>query len=227
MHAQELDSSGAFSTARPRRVVQVRSLTEDVFELVISRNGFCIRPGQHVSLGIAGADTNREYSVYAMTPETLSFLIKIRKDSVVSRALRASLPGSAIVLSGPFGAFTLAEDALRSKPHVFVATGVGIAPFHAYVTSYPRLDYRLIHGVARLADRYDFRQYATGSYTACVSREAGGDFHGRVTHYIGQHPVDDGGLFYICGNSVMVSDVYDLLRRRGVSSNNLFTEVFY
>lgn len=222
-------NAAAQRTARPEthRLLRLRPLTDNVFELTVTRAGMAIRPGQHVTLGIAHAGINREYSVYTITAETLAFLIKVRPGSVVSEALLSSPVGTPLALSGPFGAFTIDAPDNPDRRYGFIASGVGIAPFHAFVRAYPNLDYILLHGVHRLADRYDCRHYDPDRYLACVSREGGGSFQGRVTDYLDRHPVDKARRYYICGNHVMVSDTYDRLRRQGVPSDNLYTEVFF
>jgi NAD(P)H-flavin reductase len=60
-----------------------------------------------------------------------------------------------------------------------------------------------------------------------VSREEGGKFHGRVTDYIRQYPVDPAMLFYLCGNCGMLFEVYDILVDQGVARQSINTEVFY
>lgn len=227
MKAISSTSAGRPVAAARHRVVAVRPLTERVFELVVTRDDLAVLPGQHVTLGVESAGVNREYSVYTITPATLAFLIVIREGSVVSQALRCCAPGDSVALAGPFGAFTIADPGNAEQAYGFIAAGVGIAPFHAVVTAYPRLRYHLLHGVRRLADRYDYADYRAGSYTACVSREDGGDFQGRVTDYLAAHAVDSGWVYHICGGNTMVSETYDRLRRRGVPADNLRTEVFY
>jgi ferredoxin-NADP reductase len=209
------------------RVLDVRPLTGTVFVVTIDRGAFRVHPGQHVTLGVGGSGVNREYSIYTITPDALEFLVKIRPGSFVSEALRRCEPGAPVDLAGPFGAFTIPAPDDHARRYCFVASGVGIAPFHCFVAAYPALNYQVLHGVRLLEDRYDFTHYQRDRYTACVSREDGGDFRGRVTAYLEEHTVDPETCYYICGNNVMVSESYDLLRRRGVPSDNLHTEVFF
>ena len=61
----------------------------------------------------------------------------------------------------------------------------------------------------------------------CVSREAGGDFSGRVTDYLKYHPQPVAAMYYLCGNRNMINDAYDILREQGVSGTNICTEVFF
>ena len=63
--------------------------------------------------------------------------------------------------------------------------------------------------------------------TLPASRDASGDFHGRVTEYLSENPVSPDTLCYLCGNCDMIHDVFDILEKQGVNSDNVFTEVYF
>jgi ferredoxin-NADP reductase len=213
----------------PRHFVQsVRHLTDLTFVIRIDRHAFRAQAGQHVTLGPHQFAINREFSIYS-PPDApfLEFLIKARPGSETACALQRAKPGDEVDLAGPYGEFLIDAPQDRARRYLFVATGAGIAPFHCFVRHYPGLDYRLVHGVMRLEDRYEMADYARERYVACVSREAGGDYGGRVTDYLRANPAEPDRLCYICGHSAMVASAYDLLREQGVPSDNLFTETFF
>lgn len=214
---------------RPRHLVQsVRKLTAVTFVIRIDRHAFRAEAGQHVTLGPHRFAINREFSIYSAPGDPyLEFLIIARPGSETACALQQAQPGDEVDLAGPYGEFRIADPEDRSRRYLFVATGVGVAPFHSIIRHFPELDYRLIHGVARCEDRYELAGYEPSRYVACVSREEGGDFRGRVTDYLREHPVEPDRLCYICGHSAMVANVYDLLRGQGVPSDNLLTETFF
>lgn len=213
----------------PRHLVQsVRKLTATTYVIRVDRHAFRALAGQHVTLGPHQFAINREFSIYS-PPDApyLEFLIIARPGSETGCALQQAQPGDAVDLAGPYGEFLIADPGDRSRRYLFVATGVGIAPFHCFVKHYPGLDYQLIHGVSHLDERYDMDDYARERYIACVSREDGGDCRGRVTDYLREHPADPARLCYICGRSAMVASVYDLLRDQGFPSDNLLAETFF
>lgn len=214
---------------RPRHLVlNVRHLTDESFVIRIERHSFLAKPGQHVTLGPRKFAINREFSVYsAPNKPYIEFLIKARAGSETALALQQAQPGDEVDLAGPYGDFQITGSADRSRRYLFVATGVGIAPFHCFVAHDPGLDYTIVHGIPRLEDRYDLSDYARSRYIACVSQEEGGDFHGRVSDYLRANPAEPEWLCYICGRSNMVANVYDLLREQGVPSDNLLTETFF
>lgn len=206
----------------------VKHLTPGAYRLRLERNGFQFQGGQCVNIGLPGAAVNREYSTYSGENDPhLDLLIKEVQGGIVSVALKTLKPGDRVEVHGPYGEFCLKDPKDDRRKYVFIATGTGIAPFHSFVRSYPRIDYKIIHGIRLAAETYDREDYAPGRYVACVSREAGGDFRGRVTEYLRQHPVDAEAICYLCGNRSMITEAYELLRAQMVPSSHIFTEVFF
>jgi len=212
----------------PRRVEGVRRVRPDAFVVRVERRGLAFVPGQHVTLGLADSGINREYSIYSGADDPyLEFLVKIHPGSDSAEALGAAKPGDGVTLAGPYGAFVLPSGAASSAPVWFVAGGVGIAPFHSIVRSMPGLDYRILHGVREAADAYDRADYAAARHTVCCSRATDGDFAGRVTGWLAANRLPPDTVAFVCGPAAMVADTYESLRSQGLSSDRLFTEVFF
>tara|TARA_B100000809_G_scaffold266579_2_gene330019 strand:- start:1144 stop:1785 length:642 start_codon:yes stop_codon:yes gene_type:complete len=210
------------------KVIGIRDLTASTYVLQLERNGVAFKAGQCISLGVKDHGLNREYSTYSGEHETdFEFLIKEVAGGTVSCALRCVRPGDEVTFSGPFGSFVLDAPQDLSRRYLFIGTGTGIAPFRSYVRSHPDIDWQILHGVRTLEERYDHQDYDPERYTACVSSETGGDYHGRVTTYLRENPVDPDTICYLCGNSAMLTEVFDILREQGVSGNGLFTEAFF
>lgn len=140
-------------------------------------------------------------------------------------------------MDGPFGFFTLKEENKNDVNPVFIASGTGIAPFHSFVRSNAGLDYTLIHGV-RLADEAYDREVYKGKvngrsskpqppHLLCTSGDQSGDFHGRVTEYLANNPQGPERDYYLCGNSNMIHEVYDILREQGVETGRIHAEVYF
>jgi len=207
----------------------VRALSATTYLLRIDRQGVNVIPGQYVVLGQEGSAAEREYTIYSSSADDfLEFLITQVPGGAVSNALRNCAAGDALTFEGPLGYFRIAEHARATAKHCLIATGSGIAPFHSFVRSDLDLNYTILHGVRYAADCYDRADYAPERYIACVSREhADGAFHGRVTDYLRQHPLDPATQCYICGNCNMIYEVYDLLIQQGIPRAQIHTEVFY
>jgi ferredoxin--NADP+ reductase/benzoate/toluate 1,2-dioxygenase reductase subunit len=210
------------------RIQQVKHLTESTYILRIDKNGMKFIPGQHLTLGLAGDNQLREYSIYS--PNNVNYLEVLIKEvdtGTVSKKLKKLQPGSIVNVDGPFGFFTVDERKITTGKFLFIATGTGIAPFHCIVNSYPEFDYKVLHGVRYNNEQYGANQYPKGKYISCVSREEGGNFHGRVTDYLLKNDIDSDTLVYLCGNYEMIHNVYDVLTTKGLSPDNIRTEVYF
>ena len=216
------------SVQRKFQVREVRNLTESTYIVRIERNGMQFRPGQNLNLGLSGDTEKRDYSIYSsVQDEFLEILVKEVEDGLVSKQLKRLQSGDFLDVDGPFGFFTIKEENLKTKKFLFIASGTGIAPFHSITRSHPEIDFILLHGVRISEEAYEKDHYATDRYISCISQEKGGNFRGRVTDYIRQHPVDKETLCYLCGNVNMIYDVFDILKEQRVPSENLHAEVYF
>jgi ferredoxin--NADP+ reductase len=207
---------------------RVRNLTESTYVLRFSRNGMQFNPGQHLVLGLPGSAELREYSIYSgIQDDFLEVLIKEVDEGVVSRQLKTIDKGESLEVRGPYGFFlTGAADTSPGKM-LFLSSGTGIAPFHSFVRSYPGADYRIIHGVRNMSEAYDLKDYQRDRCTVCTSRDEKGDFFGRLTDYLLETDLDPDCKVYLCGNSNMIFDAMDILRKRGIQQKQIFTEVYF
>ncbi len=209
------------------KVLEIRRLSDSTFILKLERNNFKFIPGQCVNIGLVGAAVNREYSTYSGSDDNyLEFLIRKVRGGAVSVGLSQLIPGREVTLDGAYGKFTIVNPAGKQK-YVFIGSGTGIAPFHSYVKSYPKIDFQILHGIRFASEQYDREDYGKGRYIACVSKGKGGDFAGRVTDYLKKILLPLDTLYYLCGNRAMINDVYDILRIKGINGSNIFTEVFF
>ena len=129
-----------------------------------------------------------------------------------------------MLINGPHGRFKL-ED--KDAKNWFIATGTGIAPFRSFVRSHNLDGYNLIHGVTSKTESIDRNEFINGSYVVCTSQDDTGDFNGRVTSYLSKANLKTNDKFYLCGNGSMVYDVKNLLRDKGISPENVLTEVYF
>ena len=210
------------------KVLKIRHLTGSTFVMRVERKGFEFIPGQCVNLGLPKDAINREYSTYSGKDEKhLEFLIKTIPDGALSPKLQKLRVGDEITIDGAYGLFTITNPNDTINRYLFIGTGTGIAPFRSFALSFPKLNYQILHGVSFEKERYDAKDYPKNRYTACVSREPGGDFRGRVTDYLRKNPANPKTICYLCGNSDMINEVYDILREQGLGGTNIMTEVFF
>ncbi len=210
------------------KVLQITYLTPDTFRLRTERPNVPIRAGQCFNVGLPGTSTNRESSMYSgANDDYLDFLIRTVEGGCVSPVLRGLKAGDSVEINGPYGEFCLREPVDTSRPHVFLASGTGIAPFHSYAATYPGLNYKVVHGVRHVEEQYGAADYPSGSYIPCISKGGPGHEAMRVTDYLRKSPVSPDSVVYLCGNRNMIIDAFEILREQGVPGDNLFTEVFF
>jgi ferredoxin--NADP+ reductase/benzoate/toluate 1,2-dioxygenase reductase subunit len=210
------------------KVHEIRLLTPTTYVLRFDKHHLSFKAGQYIRVGLPGNRERREYSIYSgENDDYFEILIKEVIDGDLSKKLKRLKGGDNIVVEGPFGFFNLNANDLFSRKFYLIASGTGISPFHSYVRSYPDMDYTLIHGIKFIEETYEKDHYDSKRYLCCTSRDEKGDFSGRVTKIIPLYPFENNALFYLCGNSDMVYDVYNLLADRGISTDNIFTEVYF
>lgn len=210
------------------KLIETRWLSDSTYVLRLERNDFDFLPGQYITLGIPQNNQTREYSIYSSDKDPfIEVIIREVEDGFLSLKLKKIKIGDKLVIDGPFGFFNLNEEEISTRKHLFIATGTGISPFHSFVHSYPGLNYKLLHGVRNSDEAYEREHYNSDNYVLCTSKDIHGDFHGRVTDYLKQNETDNDTLVYLCGNSEMVYDVYDILMSQGMPSGNIHTEVYF
>ncbi len=211
------------------KVLDIRNITNSTYVLRLEKNEFQFKAGQYLVLDIPGKFKAREYSIYnSENTPYLDLLIKEVNGGEVSIELKHLKIGTDVEITGPYGFFVLRDTPkLEEIKYTFIATGTGISPFHSIILSNPNLNYQIIHGVKTSDEAYDRSDYLSDRYTLCTTRDEGGDFYGRVTHYLQQMEILKDSVYYICGNSEMVNEVTEILEQNGITSKNIRTEIFF
>ena len=188
------------------------------FELTCTRpENFSFLAGQHVSLG--HGDLERDYTIVSATDaEELRFLIRRMPGEGMSDRLAEVLPGANLRLGRATGYLTFRP---AGRMDVFVATGVGVAPFVAMAASGVR-GFTMIQG-ARTPSGLFYRSLledAAATWVGCLSGEGAHKtapdplFPGRVTAYIDAQLPPGEYDFYLCGSRPMLHDLTHLLDQR-------------
>ena len=88
-----------------------------------------------------------------------------------------------------------------------------------------------MHGIRELKDKIDGLD--SEKYEIYLTREKclnlNNVFEGRVTNYIKEklNNIDKNDLFFLCGNSLMVSEVHEILISNNINNNQIFSEIFF
>lgn len=213
---------------KKHKVNTVRNLSESTFVVQFERNEIDFQTGQFVLVGRNGAVDRREYSVYNGEADNfIEILVREVEGGKVSAKLKKLKSGDTVDVDGPFGFFKFDPATFQSQKFLFIATGTGISPFHSFVLTYPELNYHLIHGVRFAEEAYDHADFAKERIALCTSGDDKGDFSGRVSDYLRTQKIESDTNYFLCGNSEMIYEVFDILGEKGVATSNIYSEVYF
>lgn len=213
---------------KKHKVIKVRYLTGSTYVIRFERNGMEFQTGQFVLLGTKGAVDRREYSIYSgENDDYLEILVREVDGGKVSSKLKKLKKGDMVDVDGPMGFFKFNPQNFQEQNYLFVATGTGISPFHGFVKTHPTLNYHMVHGVRKVEEAYNHIDFCKERVTLCVSGEDGGDYKGRVTEYLKEKTINKKTNCFLCGNSAMIYEVFDILTEKGVPVSNIYTEVYF
>jgi benzoate/toluate 1,2-dioxygenase reductase component len=218
------------NTLKNTKLIKRSWLSKKAFQIQLVRpSDFQFIPGQNIRL--VYGDIERYYSIISAPHEPIIELcIRFIKEGSFSSILAAAEPGSEFQFTGPHGYFTFKP----SKRHpVFVATGVGIAPFVSMARS-GITHFTLLHGVKYTKELYyeSFFRKTAYRFIPCLSDSNAKDsnlpniFHGRVIDFIQKELPRTEYDFYLCGRGEMVRDV-TLLADEFFSGSLVYNEVFF
>lgn len=175
------------------------------------------------------------------------FLVRLVPGGALTPTLWQASPGARVWLGRPKGEFVL--DPADDRPHLFIASGTGLAPFvsmsRALARRSPRPRIVLLHGVtspADLAFGAELGALARGglelTVEATVSRPtdpASAGWKGRagraeavLASVLGDHDLRPGdAVAYICGNPGMVTAASAILSEAGFPADDMRAERYW
>lgn len=213
---------------KKHKITEIRHLTDSTYVLRFERNELTFQTGQFIMVGPENSKDQREYSVYSgENDDFLEILVREVDGGRLSKKLKQANPGDLLHVDGPFGFFKFNPGLFSSGKFLFIATGTGISPFHSFVRTYPGLDYKLVHGVRYVSEAYEHNDFEKDRITLCTTGDQDGGFYGRVTDYLASQRIDRDTHCFLCGNSEMIHEVFDILTAKGISVSNIFSEVYF
>lgn len=179
----------------------------------------------------------RSYSV-ASRPDgkNVDFCVKIIPDGRGSTYLENLKPGDETKWQGPFGHFVLGKT---NNDVIFVATGVGLAPFvgileEMFANGFDK-QITLYFGVRHESDLFYQEKLATWAEehnnfkvitTLSRPEEGWSGESGRVTEHLESAKISPETDVFICGNGNMVQDVKSMMEEKGLPKEKIHFELF-
>lgn len=195
-------------------------------------------PGQFISLKVS-KDLYRAYSICSSCEDTrrFSLIIDAKHMGIGASYVRSLKIGDVIEFVGPSGRLELKKPLPENL--YFYATGTGIAPFISMLYKLEKEAYKgnifLYHGV-RQKDEMLFidtlKKFSNSLENLTYEIYISQDFidppykTGRITHTIDTREHKENSNVYICGNPYMVTEVKNILLRKGFPEKNIFYEGF-
>jgi ferredoxin-NADP reductase len=221
-------------------VTGLAHLTDRTIELTLTLpvgESFSFTPGQFVQFILP--EVKRSYSIASLPSElpALRFLIGMIDGGVASAYLSTVKVGDRITVTQAMGRFVLADS---NRPSVFVATGVGVAPFASMVAAALAAGYaaksELLFGVRHEQDFFSMdvftelqANHSNFKFTPSLTQpsESWTGARGRVTQQLQDRAAElSGSVFYLCGGVEMVKSCRALLMSLGVPGADIKLEVF-
>ena len=216
------------------KVIKIIKFGSANFILRVERNDIKFNPGQFFSIGVPGIPINREYSVSSGINENyLDFLIREINEGILSTKLKNLKKDDKIKILGPYGEFYLKEFNTNKK-YNFFASGSGLAPFISIIRSFKNLNYNIFHGVRLFEDIYTESELK--NYNVFISKFNNKERHTSIKIYNGRitnnfevikNSINSNDFFFICGNSLMINDVYNYLENNNIKNSNIYSELFF
>jgi ferredoxin-NADP reductase len=232
------------------KLVKKSFVADETLALWVEKpRGFKFEAGQYIDLGFE--DNNlpdyerfRELSIGNTQNEDTLLLAFRMSESTYKKRLLELVVGSELLVMGPYGRFTLHQEA--KIPAVFIAGGIGVVPFRSMVleATKRRLSHKLFlfysnHSLTDVAFLEDLKKAADENSnfifvpTLTAKGHQGDHWQGELGHitteminkYLSPSYLAD-STYYICGTPDMVLDFRMMLYEAGVSGSNVRTESF-
>jgi len=221
------EKPGAIQTVE---LLQRRWLTRNAFEIELTRPpSFEFKPGQTICFRHESLE--RYYSLLS-TPDdsNLALCVCHVPQGNFSPLLANAEIGIQLKLTGPHGYFTFKSS---SRKPVFIATGIGIAPFVSFARS-GITDFTLLHQAISADELYyqSYFQKITPKYFSCLPETPSKTsafpnlYCGKISECIRKNMHPGSYDFYLCGEREMIREVTHLVDEIYPESR-VYTEVFF
>lgn len=214
-------------------VIKKEQVTEKVYFVtfrLVNPATIEFHAGQNMML-MCGNATNRTMSI-ASPPLQKNELLMIHDVSPMGPGSKWTLGltvGDTATIVAPTGGALSFIDSPKKK--IMVATGTGVAPFHAMIMDRPQLSMVLYWGLRYESDVYwkeEFEKLVPFYLTLSKPSDTWKGLRGHVTEHVLEMEKDIvNSEFYLCGSKAMIEEVRTKLLERNVPKEQIKTELFY
>ncbi len=211
-------------------------IAQETFELEFSikDTGFVFHPGQYVWVilpHLAVADpkgSRRAFSIIssAREPHTIQILYR-NSESGFKQTLLGLEIGAEVTLSGPYGSSFAIDEAVGQEV-VFVAGGVGIAPFLSILRSFSLLSHK--PKITVFYGNSSKEKECYGELLEQLCADSGSTLMRKTerfsTELFSAEQLQK-AVWFVCGPAGMVTDVASKLHVANVPQNKMRFEQFY
>lgn len=216
----------------------------DAFVFDVAGSDFAFRAGQYVEIGLKSAPytdekkDHREFSIASSPGDKGMIMIATRMDSpqrpisAFKKSMREVPLGTKFKVEGPYGMFTLHENA--QKKAVFIAGGIGITPVRSIIKD--ATERKLPHKVVLI---YSNRNPESAAFLDDLKKwelenpnfklfAKMTDKEGYVNAAYIKSAVEDLGntIYYVVGPPAMVGAMTKILEECGISRDDMRFEEF-
>lgn len=232
----------------PSSLLRVGTVAENTIAAHFHKpSGFTYRPGQTVSVVLPSVTSNAKelrhiFSLVSAPHENeLCITTRVRPGSAFKQALTELSDGAPLSIVGPYGYFT--PQRADGNPLVFIAGGVGIAPFMSmlrdHVHRHSERPIRLVYSNRQaetapfLDELYALQKSASNvRLTLTMTGTAHSSWTGQRGRINDEMLVEAlGGLnaptCFVAGTEQMVTAIKAQLARIGTPRDSVYNEVFY
>ncbi len=215
-------------------IKSIDQVAERTCKIILQRpSDFDFLPGQYIQVTLQELKYSdhrgptREFSICSSPHDRDELSVVFRNtDSGFKKTIIELDPGSSVLIEGPFGLLTLP----RKGRHVFVAGGIGIAPFYGMIVTALEenlgIDMRLLYANKNKQSATFLRELeklSSESEQFSLNSVYGKLEEGTISKTLGEEP---GADWWIVGSPRMVADVKAKLELHGISGAKIHTEDF-
>lgn len=223
------------------RILETKNLTSDIKYLKLSvPKDFEFKAGQYLSLSVTRGDGKKIRKPLSISnpPENgiIEFCIKIIPRGLASEFVKTLNRGDEVELFGPAGKFVVNDF---DKDLIFIAAGVGIAPFMSIIPDLLKRKFAKRIILLKSARTEEDSLY-DDELNLLNEQNPNFEFHnifsnpidkrlnlGYVQDFLEKYlPKDFEGNFYVCGLEEMIDDVRKKILSFGFNEKQIFSEKF-